>query len=158
MKTKSLIYVNRFNGRKLEYPGKTTNLPQSLTKPNLANLVFLSLKRSAFAASYIQRFILQCLQIEPLLGQTKSIKIGLCWFSAKQAALRRKSKDWLAQNQDNVSEWGNMFIRGLLFQWAVTSWIFFSDSSLKQQSADKHVAPLWHIILILSQPVFALSP
>jgi hypothetical protein len=30
----------------------------------------------------------------------------------------RKSKDWLAQdfNQDNVSEWDNMSIRGLLFQ------------------------------------------
>jgi hypothetical protein len=32
--------------------------------------------------------------------------IGICWFSAKHAALRRKSKDWLARNQDNVSEWG----------------------------------------------------
>ena len=31
--------------------------------------------------------------------------------------LRRKSKDWLARNQDNVSEWGEMCIRGLLFQW-----------------------------------------
>ena len=28
----------------------------------------------------------------------------------------RKSKDWLAHNQDNVSEWGDMSIRGLLFQ------------------------------------------
>jgi hypothetical protein len=35
---------------------------------------------------------------------------------------------------------------------------FYSASSLKQQSADKHVAPLRHIILIPSQPVFALSP
>ena len=33
---------------------------------------------------------------------------------------------------------------------------FFSASSLKQQSEDRHVAPLGHIILILSQPVFAL--
>jgi hypothetical protein len=34
----------------------------------------------------------------------------------------RKSKDWLAQdfNQDNVSEWDNMSIRGLLFQWTST--------------------------------------
>jgi hypothetical protein len=31
-------------------------------------------------------------------------------------------------------------------------------SALKQQSADRHVAPLGHIILIPSQPVFALSP
>ena len=35
---------------------------------------------------------------------------------------------------------------------------FCSASSLKQQSAARHVAPLGHIILILSQPVFALSP
>jgi len=32
------------------------------------------------------------------------------------AALRRKSKDWLARNQDNVSEWNDMSIRRLLFQ------------------------------------------
>ena len=30
--------------------------------------------------------------------------------------------------------------------------------SLKQRSADRHVIPLWHIILIQSQSVFALSP
>jgi hypothetical protein len=34
----------------------------------------------------------------------------------------------------------------------------YSASSLKQQSADKHVALLGYIILITSQPVFALSP
>jgi hypothetical protein len=30
--------------------------------------------------------------------------------------LRSKSKDWLARNQDNVSEWSNMSFCGLLFQ------------------------------------------
>jgi hypothetical protein len=35
---------------------------------------------------------------------------------------------------------------------------FYSASSLKQQSPGRHVAPLWHIILIPSQPIFALSP
>ena len=46
---------------------------------------------------------------EPRSGQTKDYKIGICCFSAiKHAALRRKSKDWLAQNQDNVSEWNHM--------------------------------------------------
>ena len=34
---------------------------------------------------------------------------------------------------------------------------FYSASSLKQLSADRHVATLGHIILIPSQPVFALS-
>ena len=42
--------------------------------------------------------------LEPRLGQTKVYKIGICCFSAKHAALRRKSKDWLARNQNNVSE------------------------------------------------------
>jgi hypothetical protein len=32
------------------------------------------------------------------------------------AALRRKTKDWLARNQNNVSEWSDMSTRGLLFQ------------------------------------------
>jgi len=35
---------------------------------------------------------------------------------------------------------------------------FYSASSLKQQSAGKHVTLLGHIILIPIQPVFALSP
>ena len=35
---------------------------------------------------------------------------------------------------------------------------FNSASSLKQQSAGRHVAPLGHIILIPSQIVFALTP
>ena len=35
---------------------------------------------------------------EPRSGQIKDFKIGICCFSAKHAALRRKSKDWLAQN------------------------------------------------------------
>jgi hypothetical protein len=34
---------------------------------------------------------------------------------------------------------------------------FYSASSLKQQSANRHVAPLGHTILIPNQPVFALS-
>ena len=53
---------------------------------------------------------------EPRSGQTKDYKIGNCGFFAKRAALRRKSKDRLAQNQDNMSELGDMSIRRLLFQ------------------------------------------
>ena len=57
---------------------------------------------------------------EPRSGKAKDYKIGICCFSAKHAALRRKSNDWLNQNQDNVSEWGDISICGLLFQWANT--------------------------------------
>ena len=49
---------------------------------------------------------------EPLISQTKDYKIGICFFSAK----KRKSKDGLARNQDNVSEWDDMSIQGVLFQ------------------------------------------
>ena len=48
-------------------------------------------------------------------GQTNDYEIGICCFSAKHAALRRKSKDWLARIQDNVSRWSDMSTRGLLF-------------------------------------------
>jgi hypothetical protein len=48
--------------------------------------------------------------------QAKDYKIGICCFSAKHAALRRKSKDWLAWNQNNVSEWSDTSTCGLLFQ------------------------------------------
>jgi hypothetical protein len=53
---------------------------------------------------------------EPLSGQTKDYKIGICCFSAKHASLRSKSKDWLVRNQKYVSEWSDMAIRVLLFQ------------------------------------------
>ena len=53
---------------------------------------------------------------EPRSGQTEDYKIGICCFSAKHAALRRKSKYWLARNQNNVSEQNDMSTRGLLFR------------------------------------------
>ena len=53
---------------------------------------------------------------EPWSGQTKDYTIGICCFSAKHAALWRKSKDRLVRNQNNVSEWGYMSISVLLFQ------------------------------------------
>jgi hypothetical protein len=53
---------------------------------------------------------------EPRSDQTKDYKIGICFFSAKHAGLRKTSKDWLARNQNNVSEWTDMSVRGLLFR------------------------------------------
>ena len=49
-------------------------------------------------------------------GQTKDYKIGICCFSLITPALRIKSKDYLARNQDNVSDYSGMSIRGLFFQ------------------------------------------
>jgi hypothetical protein len=55
--------------------------------------------------------------VGPRSGQTKDYEIGICCFSA---TLKSKSNDRLARNQNNVSEWSNMSIRGLLFQSAST--------------------------------------
>jgi len=49
-------------------------------------------------------------------GQINDYDIGIWCLSAKHVVLRRKNKDWLARNQNNVSTWGDMSIRGLLFQ------------------------------------------
>ena len=62
--------------------------------------------------------------LEPHSGHIRCYKIGICCFSTKHPALRRKSKDWLARNRDNVSEWGDMS-----FQWASTSPKRISSSS-----------------------------
>jgi hypothetical protein len=40
--------------------------------------------------------------LDPRSGQTNDYTIGICCFSSKHAVIRRKSKDWLARNQNNV--------------------------------------------------------
>ena len=63
-------------------------------------------------------------EFESRSDQTKHYNIGICCFSSKRASLKRKSKDWMARNQDNGFEWNDMSIRGLLFQ---------SDSAIEIQ-------------------------
>jgi hypothetical protein len=52
-------------------------------------------------------------------------------------------------------QWDDDEVRFALDQHAELD--FYSASSPKQQSAGRHIAPLEHIILILSRLVFALS-
>jgi hypothetical protein len=47
------------------------------------------------------------LGFEPRSGQAKNYNIGICCFSAKHAAFRSKSKDWLDRNQNNMSKWSD---------------------------------------------------
>jgi hypothetical protein len=47
----------------------------------------------------------------PRSYQTKEYEIGICCFSAKHAALRRKSKVWLARNQNN---WNSLPLNTML--------------------------------------------
>jgi hypothetical protein len=69
---------------------------------------------------------------EPRTGQIKDYTIGICCFL-----------------------WNDDEVRFVLDQHAELD--FYSTSSLKQQSAGRHVAPLGHIIPIPSQPIFAHS-
>ena len=73
---------------------------------------------------------------EPQSGQTKDYKIGIWCFSAKHAAIRRKNKDLVAGYQNNVSEWSDMSIHRLLFQWASTMKIKLSVLIAIEYKAD----------------------
>jgi hypothetical protein len=60
---------------------------------------------------------------ESRLGQTKDSNF---YFCASPLNTHQKSRYWLAQNQDNVSEWEDMSIHRLLFHWASTIKILLS--------------------------------
>jgi hypothetical protein len=51
---------------------------------------------------------------EPRSGQTKNYKIGICCFTAKYAALRRRTV-WLGIRIMSVSEWNDVSTCGRLF-------------------------------------------
>jgi hypothetical protein len=68
-------------------------------------------------------------------------------FSAKHPALKRKSTDWSARIQNNVSEWSDMSTPGLLFQWAST--ITIQLSLLVKNNAD---------LIIISLKINLFSP
>ena len=61
----------------------------------------------------------------------------------------------LSWRRQATSRWDDDDVHFLLDQHAYLD--FYCASSLKQQSADRHVAPLGHIFLILTQAVFALT-
>ena len=84
---------------------------------------------------------------EPWSDQTKDYAIGICCFSAKHAVLRTKSKDWLARNQDNVSEWVNMSIGGLLFQ-LLLHMVFISHNLFVMQGPVAIILISWNVIFI----------
>jgi hypothetical protein len=84
---------------------------------------------------------------EPRSGQTKEYEIGVCCFSTKNASLRRKSKDWLARNQNNVSEWSDIS----------THWLLLAHLAKGNVSFYHHLAPVvrrlftFHILIFSSE-------
>ena len=75
-----------------------------------------------------------------------------CYLGSRECQMSKFSaKSW--QEQVTFDEMNVCFV----LDWH--AWLdFCSVISLKQQSVDRHVAPFGHIILILSQPVFAIIP
>jgi hypothetical protein len=65
---------------------------------------------SVLASSVVDR------GFKPRSGQTIDYQIGICCFSAKHAALKRKGKDWLIQNQNYVSR-----VERHVYPWTVVS-------------------------------------
>jgi hypothetical protein len=95
-------------------PRSTTQALVSFKKYMPPPLPYFKVNNYPFPLSHFASIFFAYL-FESRSGQNKDYKIGMCCFSVKHAALRRKSKDWLARNQDNVPEWGDMFLRRLLF-------------------------------------------
>ena len=91
------------------------------------------------------------------------------WFISLKSKLFAHRNEWvivflrqfsnfpaISWRQQVNFQWDDDEVRFVLDQHAELD--FYSASSLKQQSAVRHVAPRGHINLIPSQPVFALFP
>jgi hypothetical protein len=74
------------------------------------------------------------------------------WLSFNNSAIFQLYHGW----EEVDFQWYDDEVRFVLDQHAELD--FYSASSLKQQSTNRHVAPLGHIILIPSQALFAFSP
>ena len=72
---------------------QTVSTVLSYSKNNIGGVMVSVLTSSVIYRGY-----------KPRSDQSKDYKIGIGCFSAKHAALRRKNKDSLDRNQDNVSE------------------------------------------------------
>jgi hypothetical protein len=59
-------------------------------------------------------------RFEPRSVKPKTIKLIFVVSLLSTQHREKKNKDWLAQNQNNVSEWSDMSTRKLLFQSAST--------------------------------------
>ena len=112
--------------------------------------IFLSIQSVPLYTDYIRlrdhiqwwysKWRLEC-EFEDLSGPIRC-KIGIWYFSTMNTALRRKSRNWLMWNQDNLSKWYNMSTCGSMFLWASTTClsstdIISSNCNIKQQHSLK---------------------
>jgi hypothetical protein len=107
------------------------------------SFVDLALIRRGMAVNNMRNYP----RFEPRSGQTKDYEIGICCFSAKHAALRRKNKDWFARNQNTMSKWSDMSTRELLFQWASTIQIKIKERVGLVQNGGHHHLIEYYLVL-----------
>jgi hypothetical protein len=109
--------------------------PRSTTGVMVSVLVSKAVDRGFISGVVVSVLVSKAVDrgFQPQSGQTKDFKIGICCFSAKHAALRRKSEDWLARYQNIMSEWSNMSTRGLLAQTFLIAPSVFSNVYLSWQ-------------------------
>ena len=113
-KTRHRYKVPIFNTPKFNHPIFTQNR-QMISMPKYPNLRYYTHLSSSII--YLTKLCQWCngqharfkygrSWFESRSGQTKDYEIGICCFSrsAKHAALKSQSKDWLARNHNNVSE------------------------------------------------------
>ena len=104
------------------------------------------LQKQILTTAMLKRWSHEIMQMQPQTGR-ESVSEGLLFNSAIYQLYHGQIKFIFNEN--------DVYVRFALDQNAELD--FYSASSLKQQSVERHVTLLRHISLILSQPVFAYS-
>jgi uncharacterized membrane protein len=115
----------------LDYFFLSNNILKDNKKFWLKKLIKIGNRIGSVMVSVLASRAIDC-RYESRSGQTKEYKIGICCFSAKNASLRRKSKDWLARNRNNMSEWSDISTR----------WLLLAHLAKGNMSFYHHVAPV----------------
>ena len=101
---------------------------------------------SLFASSVVVR------AFELRSGQIKKYTICMCCFSAKHAALRRKSKDWLARNQFCLMLFNATFNNISVISWRSVLLVEENGGPVEnQQSVASHWQILSHSVVQLDR-------
>jgi hypothetical protein len=121
-----LIFPTTHNGI------RTKNRPVWIT-PGAAPIRWMGpIRNHRWEQKRTEGYVIVFLWVRAAVLSNKEYTIGICCFSARNASLRRKSKDWLARNQNNVSEWSDIS----------TQWLLLAHLAKGNVSCCHHLAPV----------------